>query len=210
MNIESMTGGFVEDAGDTWYRIDQPDLQRPFFMTLAGDSDLWAFISSAGSLTAGRRDADGAFFPYETVDKIHLRGLHTGPRTWVRLPGEHGPVLWTPFAPGPAGDPARRSLWKNLSGTSIRFREEDPSGQLAFQQDVFARLERLVQVHGGVDHHRADALGLRAQLVKQRVHIDGRLVVQRGQLRVFLLGHARKAAFKQFAVVKLAHLDADL
>ena len=135
MNIESMTGGFVEDAGDTWYRIDQPDLQRPFFMTLAGDSDLWAFISSAGSLTAGRRDADGAFFPYETVDKIHLRGLHTGPRTWIRLPGEHGPVLWTPFAPGPAGDPARRSVWKNLSGTRIRFREEDPSGRLAFQHE---------------------------------------------------------------------------
>jgi hypothetical protein len=49
-------GGFVEEGGETWYRIDGHDRQPPFFMTLAGDSDLWAFVSSAGSLAAGRGD----------------------------------------------------------------------------------------------------------------------------------------------------------
>ena len=61
-------GGFVDDGGETWYRIEGTDCQPPFFMVLAGDSDLWAFVSSGGSLAAGRRDEEGAFFPYETVD----------------------------------------------------------------------------------------------------------------------------------------------
>ncbi len=129
-------GQFVDTCGDNWYRIDQPDPQRPFFMTLAGDSDLWAFLSSAGSLTAGRRDPDGAFLPYETVDKIHRRWQHTGPRTWIRLPGaSHGALLWQPFAACEAGGSGPRSVWKNLSGNRIRLREEHPTAGLAFEQE---------------------------------------------------------------------------
>lgn len=105
-----MHGGFVHEDGETWYRIDHHDHQAPFFMALAGDSDLWAFVSSAGSLAAGRRDEEGAFFPYETVDKIHLRWPHTGPRTWIRAelgtePGAET-VLWQPFAPELGDGPA--------------------------------------------------------------------------------------------------------
>ena len=135
MTPHDITGAFVEADGDTWYRIDGHDHQPPFFMTLAGDSDLWAFISTAGSLTAGRRDQDGAFFPYETVDKIHLRWEHTGPRTWIRLQGAAGPELWQPFAPRLAGGSGARSVWKNLSGSRIRFREAHVSGRLAFQHE---------------------------------------------------------------------------
>jgi hypothetical protein len=130
-------GAFVVEGDETWYRIEGYDLQPPFFMTLAGDSDLWAFISSAGSLTAGRRDEDGAFLPYETVDKIHDRWEHTGPRTWILVDGAAGLELWEPFAPRPGQPSGRRSLWKNLSGTRIRFREEHPEGHLAFQYEWF-------------------------------------------------------------------------
>ncbi|MBK7615267.1 MAG: hypothetical protein IPJ08_12500 [Burkholderiales bacterium] len=130
-------GGFVVEGDETWYRIDGYDRRPPFFMTLAGDSDLWAFISSAGSLTAGRQDEDGAFFPYETVDKIHHRWEHTGPRTWVWVEGPHGAELWDPFAPHSQASQAQRSVWKNLSGTRIRFRELHPQDQLAFQYEWF-------------------------------------------------------------------------
>jgi hypothetical protein len=95
---ESMQGGFADEDGERCYRIDGIDAERPFFIALASDSDVWAFVSSAGSLAAGRRDADGAFFPYETVDKIHLRWEHTGPRTWIRILGAEGVQLWQPFA----------------------------------------------------------------------------------------------------------------
>ena len=130
-----LTGAFIEADGQTWYRIDHPDSAPPFFMTLAGDSDLWAFLSSNGSLTAGRRDAEGAFLPYETVDRIHLRWEHTGPRTWIRIGDGDQTVLWQPFAPRLAGGGGTRSVWKNLSGTRIRLREVHAGGQLAFEQE---------------------------------------------------------------------------
>jgi hypothetical protein len=130
-------GGFVEEAGETWYRIDHPDAQPPFFMTLAGDSDLWAFVSTAGSLSAGRGNAEGAFLPYETVDKIHLRWEHTGPRTWIRFPAEHGFDVWEPFAPRVHGPVGAISVWKNLSGTRIRFRQDHPNAGLRFEYEWF-------------------------------------------------------------------------
>jgi hypothetical protein len=128
-------GDHVIEGADTWYRIDGYDHLGPFFMSLAGDSDLWAFISSAGSLAAGRCNPEGAFLPYETVDKIHARWEHTGPRTWIRLLDGPQATLWEPFAPRLAGGTGERSVWKNLSGSRIRFREVHPSGQLAFQYE---------------------------------------------------------------------------
>jgi hypothetical protein len=131
-------GEFVVEGTETWYRIDGYDRLSPFFMSLAGDSDLWAFISSAGSLAAGRCDEDGAFFPYETVDKIHARWETTGPRTWILLEAAGVTELWEPFALRLSPTKARRSLWKNLSGTRIRFREVHPGGDLAFEYEWFS------------------------------------------------------------------------
>ena len=136
MTRTGMQGRFVEDDGETWYRIDGLDDEAPFFVALASDSDVWAFVSTAGSLAAGRCDAAGAFFPYETVDRIHLRGEHTGPRTWIRiLDGERAVELWQPFAPRLEGGAGARSVWKNLSGTRLRFSEEHPSGRLVFRHE---------------------------------------------------------------------------
>ena len=132
----AMRGGFVDADGDSWYRIEGHDAQAPFFVALASDSDLWAFVSTAGSLAAGRRDAEGAFLPYETVDKIHLRWEHTGPRTWIRILFRDAPAqLWQPFAPRPEGGAGARSVWKNLSGTRLRLCEQHPSGRLVFEYE---------------------------------------------------------------------------
>jgi hypothetical protein len=135
--VPAETGSFVHDDGDTWYCIDGLEHLAPFFMVLAGDSDFWAYVSTAGSLAAGRRDAEGSFFPYETVDKIHLRGEHTGPRTWIWMDEGLGARLWLPFSASTPGQGARRSVWKNLASTRIRFREEHPSGRLVFQYEWF-------------------------------------------------------------------------
>jgi hypothetical protein len=136
-----MQGRFVEDDGETWYRIDGLEQAEPFFMALAGDSDLWAFVSSAGSLAAGRCDPEGAFLPYETVDKIHRRWEHTGPRTWIRTVVDGLPTLWEPFAQRLDGSTGRRSVWKNLSGTCIRLREQHPRLPLVFQHEWFTAAE---------------------------------------------------------------------
>ncbi len=134
--IGAMRGGFVDDDGDSWYRIEGFDAQPPFFVALASDSDVWAFVSTAGSLAAGRRDAEGSFLPYETVDKIHLRWEHTGPRTWIRILAADAPAqLWQPFAPRVEGGAGARSVWKNLSGTRLRLCEQHPSGRLVFEYE---------------------------------------------------------------------------
>jgi hypothetical protein len=137
MSLEQPEGRFVDDDGETWYRIDGSDRLPPFFIALASDSDVWAFVSTAGSLAAGRRDAEGSFFPYETVDRIHRRWEHTGPRTWIRIVDGAGPVrLWQPFAPRPLqSEQGERSVWKNLAGTRLRLREESAGGTLTFEQE---------------------------------------------------------------------------
>lgn len=135
MADSALQGGFVEEDAESWYRITGLDCEPPFFVALASDSDVWAFVSSAGSLAAGRRDADGSFFPYETVDRIHLRREHTGPRTWIRILDGDRVELWQPFAPRLEGGAGARSVWKNLSSTRLRFREEHPSGRLTFQHE---------------------------------------------------------------------------
>ena len=43
-----------------------------FFMTFVSDSDHWMFISSNGSLSAGRKDRDNALFPYYSVIRFMI------------------------------------------------------------------------------------------------------------------------------------------
>ena len=165
MTHEHMRGAFAEEDGESWYRIDGYDQQPPFFVALASDSDVWAFVSTAGSLAAGRRDAEGAYFPYETVDRIHTRWEHTGPRTWIRVTDGDHTELWQPFAPRHDGGAGARSVSKNLSGTRLRFHEQHPSGRLSFQYEWstaaglgLVRTARLVAPHGPVQVQVLDGL----------------------------------------------------
>jgi hypothetical protein len=88
------------------------------------------------------------------VDKIHLRWEHTGPRTWIRLPAGAAPRCGSPSRSGLRADTSRqRSVWKNLSGTRIRF-EVHPSGRLRFQHEWFTAAEL-----GLVRSARLQALG---------------------------------------------------
>ena len=55
---------------ENYYKIANNDSMRPFFMSIVSDSTHWLFISSNGGLTAGRKNAELALFPYYTDDKI--------------------------------------------------------------------------------------------------------------------------------------------
>jgi len=127
-------GSFVDLEAERWYRIENAEAMEPFFITLTSDSDLWAFVSTNGSLAAGRRDQEQSFFPYETVDKIHTRWEHTGPRTWLRFHAEGKLVLWEPFANRPGHQTGQRVLYKNVTGTKIIVEDQHPDGNLAIRQ----------------------------------------------------------------------------
>ena len=126
---------FVSLDGEDYIRISAVDALPPFLMNLPTDTDLWMFISSTGGLTAGRRDPDGALFPYETVDRLHDAPCHTGPITLVRWQRRGSPVLtWEPLAPVEiVGRAVERSLSKSTLGNRLVFEEIDHEAGLAFR-----------------------------------------------------------------------------
>ena len=77
-NRSPVQGQQVMLDGEDFYQIANYDRMRPFFMTVVSDADHWLFISSHGGLTAGRRDANLALFPYYTDDKLRDMADVTG------------------------------------------------------------------------------------------------------------------------------------
>ena len=69
----------VDDAHAEPFRLldertrpgNQLDLLDPFLVTVVTPTDQWMYVSSSGALTAGRRSAGEALFPYETDDRLH-------------------------------------------------------------------------------------------------------------------------------------------
>jgi hypothetical protein len=77
--------GLVDIDGSGYYAINDIDRMHPFLMSVVSDGDRWMFVSSTGGLTAGRVDASGALFPYQTDDDLHHAGGVIGPATAVRV-----------------------------------------------------------------------------------------------------------------------------
>ncbi|MGM0617389.1 MAG: hypothetical protein ACQEUI_04510, partial [Actinomycetota bacterium] len=94
----------------------------PFLTTVVSDSDLWMFVSSAGSLTAGRRDADHAFLPYETDDRLHRAVGVSGPLTLVAREVDGHRQVWQPFARRPAAG-CTRAIAKHVRGDALWLEE---------------------------------------------------------------------------------------
>ena len=130
---KSVSGSFVEREGETYYRIANPDGLAPFFMSIVSDSDHWMFVSSNGALTAGRKNPDGALFPYYTDDKIHDSVDLTGSKTLVVVERGEACYLWEPFSERYQGlYSIERSLCKNTSANKIRFEELNHDLDLTF------------------------------------------------------------------------------
>jgi hypothetical protein len=121
---QGIEGEFVSMQGETYYRIENYDAMRPFFVSIVSSSDHWLFISSTGGLTAGRVSAEQALFPYYTEDKLSENHENTGAKTILRVTRAERTSLWEPFSQRYHGSyHLQRNLYKNVSGTSIIFEE---------------------------------------------------------------------------------------
>jgi hypothetical protein len=131
-------GGFVDIDGERYYRISDFDRMPVFFMSIVSASDQWMFISSNGSLTAGRKSARGALFPYYPEDKIHdYRGV-TGSKTVILAERDGKLVMWEPFSEGcPHLYSIRRNLYKNQLGNKLIFEEVNEELSLCFSYSWF-------------------------------------------------------------------------
>ncbi|MCB9048576.1 MAG: hypothetical protein H6556_04010 [Lewinellaceae bacterium] len=124
----------VQMEGETYFRISNSDAMRPFFMSIVSDSNHWMFISSNGGLTAGRKNAEYALFPYYTDDKITESAEITGSKAlfWVRRGKEA--LLWEPFSErGEGRYRVSRNLYKNAYGNKVLFEEINHDLGLAFR-----------------------------------------------------------------------------
>lgn len=117
-------GQFVEIEDEKFYKISNSNLMPDFFMTIVSDSDHWMFISSNGSLSAGRKDRNNALFPYYTVDKIHDGKGFTGSSTYLLVSKDDKTYLWEPFSTESKKIyTIERNLYKSIYGNKIIFEE---------------------------------------------------------------------------------------
>ena len=123
------SGRFITDGDVEWYRIEESDALDPFLVNVVTPSDQWMFVSSSGALTAGRRSAGHALFPYETDDRLHRNAGTVGPVTVIRV----GSVLWEPFAPHVPFGRVRRAIAKTSDGSQLRFEEYHPELGMTFR-----------------------------------------------------------------------------
>src|SRR6202142_1207901 len=98
VNRNPVQGQRVTLEGEDFYRIPTYDRMSPFFMTVVSDADHWLVISSKCGLTAGRRDANLALFPYYTHRKIRDQADVTGSKTILRVHRRARNHLWEPFS----------------------------------------------------------------------------------------------------------------
>jgi len=129
-----VNGEFLDMAGERYYVIRNVDQMAPFFISVISNVDHWLFVSSTGGLTAGRISPDTSLFPYITVDKIHDSGLHTGPRTLLRVGTDEQQHEWQPFNREQDGRYAlSRNLYKNLLGNKLCFEEVNHDLRITFR-----------------------------------------------------------------------------
>ncbi|MFZ4522564.1 MAG: hypothetical protein ACOYNC_12720 [Bacteroidales bacterium] len=123
-NNAKVEGQFVEIENEKFFKISNCNQMPDFFMSIVSDSDHWMFISSNGSLSAGRKDRNNALFPYYTVDKIHDNRGITGSITYLIIDKDEKSYLWEPFSPESERIyTIERNLYKSIYGNKIIFEE---------------------------------------------------------------------------------------
>lgn len=124
----------VEIDNETFYKISDVDAMRPFFMSIVSDSDHWLFVSSNGGISAGRKNADFALFPYYTDDKITESAEITGSKTIFRVTKNNTTFLWEPFSiRGEGRFAVSRAIYQNKWCNTILFEEINHDLQLSFR-----------------------------------------------------------------------------
>ncbi|MEJ6786381.1 MAG: hypothetical protein ACKVLH_00475 [Bacteroidia bacterium] len=124
----------VKIEEEYFFQITNHDAMRPFFMSVVSDSNHWMFISSNGGLTAGRKNAQYALFPYYTDDKITEAADITGSKSIFQVEKEGKTHLWEPFSDRQDGlYSVARNLYKNTYGNKVLFEEVNNDLGLTFR-----------------------------------------------------------------------------
>ena len=124
----------VEIENERYYQLSNSDAMRPFFMSIVSDSNHWMFISSNGGLSAGRKNANFALFPYYTDDKITESVEVTGSKSIFLIDRGNMKTIWEPFSDRFDGMyRITRNLYKHVYGNKVIFEEINHDLGLSFR-----------------------------------------------------------------------------
>ncbi|RCL70747.1 MAG: hypothetical protein DBW73_06800 [Flavobacteriales bacterium] len=159
---KEVTGNEITRNGESFYKITNADGMRPFFMSIVSNSDHWMFISSKGSLSAGRKNSNYALFPYYTDDKITESAEVTGSKSIFIVTVSEKKHLWEPFSERHAQVyDTTRNLYKNIYGNKLIFEEINHDLQLTFSYEwnssnQFGFIRKSQLVNNGKDAVKVD------------------------------------------------------
>lgn len=126
----------VSIGGDSYYQIANVNCMPPFFMSIVSDSNHWLFVSSNGGLTAGRKNAEFALFPYYTDDKVTESAENTGSKTLFWVIRKEKTAFWEPFSIRYEGVyQIERNLYKSIHGNKIIFEETNHDLGVSFRYE---------------------------------------------------------------------------
>lgn len=122
--------------GENFFCISNHDDIRPFFISIVSDSNHWLFIASNGGITAGRKNAEYALFPYYTADKITESYDISGSKSIFQITHQDETHIWEPFSERQSGlYQISRNLYKNAIGNKIIFEEINHDFSLKFRYE---------------------------------------------------------------------------
>lgn len=131
---DKISGQFIEIDNEKYYQIQNYHEMPDFFISIVSDSDHWMFISSNGSLSAGRKDRDNALFPYYTNDKIHDYRDITGSKSYFLVEKDGKTFIWEPFSQiSQTVYKITRNLYKSIYGNKIVFEEVNTDLGISFR-----------------------------------------------------------------------------
>ena len=127
-------GEMINFENEAYYKIENSNEMRPFFMSIVSDSNHWMFISSNGGLTAGRKNSEHSLFPYYTDDKITESADITGSKAIFQVLKNGNIYLWEPFSQRQIGlYKVQQNLYKNTYGNKVIFEEINEELGLTFR-----------------------------------------------------------------------------
>ncbi|GAB4398227.1 MAG: hypothetical protein OHK0053_16450 [Microscillaceae bacterium] len=122
--------------GEVFYKISNVHTMHPFFMSIVSNANHWLFVASNGGISAGRKNAEFALFPYYTDDKITDMAEVTGSKTILHVYQEGKTILWEPFSIRSEGSfEISRNLYQNRFGNKVIFEEINHDIGLSFQYE---------------------------------------------------------------------------
>ena len=144
--------------GQRFAAIDDIRQFPAFFINVVSASDLWMFLSSRGGLTAGRGSAEGAIFPYETVDRLHHAHHTTGPVCLLRIHQAEADTLWQPFG-NAVQSGTEQTIFKKSGGESGPLRVA--ACRFAVDRDPALDFRRVPRTYSQRDDHQRVQSGRR-------------------------------------------------